>query len=305
MKKNLLSLEEYHLSWMQGIFEEALKLKRSRGKLRRDLSGRTLGLLFSKPSTRTRVSFEVAMYELGGHTSFLKGSEIGMGAREEVRDVARTLSRYLSALVVRSHSQKDLEEFGRFSTVPVINGLSELFHPCQALTDLFTIWERKKTFRGLTLAYIGDGNNVLHSLLFGASRVGLNVRVASPKGYGPSGRILSLTKKVFKRSKALLEVGHDPDEAVKGAHVVYTDVWTSMGQEKERTKRLRAFQRFQVNSKLLKKAHPKAWVMHCLPAHRGEEITGSVIESKHSIVFDQAENRLHVQKAILLSLLKS
>jgi len=303
MKKGLLSLEGVQAKWILGILRQAEALKRNR-KTQGLLAGKTLGLLFTKPSTRTRISFEVAMNELGGHVSFLQSGDVGMGSREAVQDVARTLSRYLSGLVVRAHAHKDIELMQAYSSVPVINGLSDSFHPCQALTDLFTVWEKKKTFKDVTLAYVGDGNNVLHSLLLGASLVGLNIRVATPKGYEPESKILKLAQKYARKSGAKITVGRDPRQAVKKCDFVYTDVWTSMGQESEQKKRLKAFKGYQINSSLLKLAKPKVYVLHCLPAHRGEEITNAVIEGKRSIVFDQAENRLHVQKALLIKLLK-
>ncbi|MBI2871281.1 MAG: ornithine carbamoyltransferase [Candidatus Omnitrophica bacterium] len=288
---------------MESLFRTARALKKNRSH-RKDLESRTLGLVFSKPSTRTRISFEVAMAELGGRTTFMRETEVGMGEREEIRDVARTLSRYLAGIVVRTHSQRHLEELARYSSVPVINGLSESHHPCQALADLFTIWELKGGFRGITLSYVGDGNNVLNSLLMGASRLGLNVCVASPKGYGPKPSLIRMAGKAARRAGGALEVGEDPKKAVREADFVYTDVWTSMGFEEERDERIKAFRPYQLNAGLVAHAKKGVRVMHCLPAHRGEEITGAVIDGPKSIVFEQAENRLHVQKAILLDLLK-
>ena len=301
--KHLLSLKDWSPSWTEGLFQTARRLKRTR-RPRTDLAGKTLGLLFAKPSTRTRISFEVAMTELGGAATFMQASEVGLGVREEVRDVARTLSRYLSGIVVRAHAQRIIEELARYSRIPVINGLSDTYHPCQALADLFTIWERKGRLKGIKLAYVGDGNNVLHSLLLAGSQLGLSMRVASPKGYGPKPAILATARKQAAKSGGLVQIGRDPVAAVKGADIVYTDVWTSMGCEDEEGDRKKVFRPYQVNNRLVSKAARGALIMHCLPAHRGEEITASVIDSRQSIVFDQAENRLHVQKAILLSLLK-
>jgi ornithine carbamoyltransferase len=289
--RSLLSVRDLNLSEIRHLFEETRRLKKSKGNSH-PLRGKTLGLLFEKPSVRTRLSFEVAMAQLGGHAIYLGPLECGGGAREAAKDLGQVLSRYLDGIVARTFSHRQAEELARNATVPVINGLSDLHHPCQALGDLFTMEEKLKKLTAIRLGYVGDGNNVCHSLLEACALLGVQMRVATPRGYEPS-RTIS--------PKILLT--HDPVEAVRGANIVYTDVWTSMGQEKERHRRLRAFRGFQVNRSLMRQAAPGALFMHCLPAHRGEEVTDEVIDSPRSIVYDQAENRLHVQKAILLFLL--
>jgi len=282
----------------------ASRLKKNKVKRLSPLKGKSIGLLFQKPSNRTRVSFEVAVWQLGGWCLYLGPEEIDLGKRESGADVARTLSRYLDTIVARTHTHADLLELARWASIPVINGLSDLSHPCQGLADLFSIKERFKSFQGLTLAYIGDGNNnVCHSLLLGASQVGLNMKIASPTGYEPRRDILDQAQHFAKESGVGILLGDSPWEAVKAAQVIYSDVWVSMGQESEAEKRLRDFQRFQINAGLLEGADKDYIFMHCLPAHRGQEVTSEVIDGPHSIVFDQAENRLHVQKAVLMFLL--
>jgi len=296
MKKDLIAIKDLSGGEINEIFNLASQLKTKRKTHDKPLKNKTLGLIFEKPSNRTRVSFEVGMIELGGHTIYLGSDEIELGKRESVKDASKVLSRYLDGIVIRTFSHAKFLEFAKNSSVPVINGLTDLLHPCQALSDLFTIKE-KKGLKNITLSFIGDGNNVLNSLLYGCSKVGIKVNVACPKGYEPAKFILKevgSTVKLFKLA----------EEAIKGADFIYTDVWTSMGKEKEHKKRLEVFKPFQVNSKLLKLAKKDALIMHCLPAHRGEEITDEVLDSSNSIVVDQAENRLHVQKAILMKLLK-
>ncbi|MBU4311544.1 MAG: ornithine carbamoyltransferase [Candidatus Omnitrophica bacterium] len=296
MKKDFITIRDFTGAELDEIFSLAAQLKAKRKTHEKLLKGKVLGLIFEKPSNRTRVSFEVGMFELGGNTVYLGSDEIRLGKREAVKDAARVLSRYLDCIVPRTFSHTRLLEIAQYSTVPVINGLTDLLHPCQAMSDIFTIKE-KKGLKGITIAFIGDANNVLNSLLYGCSKAGIKINVASPKGYGPKEEILKDTGnavKVFDSAK----------DAVRGADIVYTDVWTSMGQEKEYKKRLKRFKGFQINSDLLRLAKKDAMVMHCLPAHRGEEITDEVLDSRQSIVIDQAENRLHVQKAILTKLLK-
>lgn len=296
MKKDFITIRDFTGAELDEIFSLAAQLKAKRKTHEKLLKGKVLGLIFEKPSNRTRVSFEVGMFELGGNTVYLGSDEIRLGKRESVKDAARVLSRYLDGIVARTFSHTRLLEIAQYSTVPVINGLTDLLHPCQAMSDIFTIKE-KKGLKGITIAFIGDANNVLNSLLYGCSKAGIKINVASPKGYGPKEEILKDTGnavKVFDSAK----------DAVRGADIVYTDVWTSMGQEKEYKKRLKRFRGFQINSDLLRLAKKDAMVMHCLPAHRGEEITDEVLDSRQSIVIDQAENRLHVQKAILTKLLK-
>jgi ornithine carbamoyltransferase len=269
----------------------------------RSLAGKTLGLLFQKPSVRTRVSFEVGMAQLGGTSIYIGPVELQGGKREAPKDVARVLSRYLDGIVARTFSHSEVEEMARFSEIPVINGLSDTNHPCQGLADLFTVQEKKGRLQGVRIAYIGDGNNVCHSLMEGCALLGIHLTIAAPKGYLPDPAVARWAAQQAKKSGARIEITRDPARTVQGAAVVYTDVWTSMGQEQEKLRRLRAFKGFQVNSAMMKAAGREALFMHCLPAHRGEEVTDEVMDSKQSIVYDQAENRLHVQKAILLMLL--
>ncbi len=298
-KRHLLTIKDLSSGEIVDIMKLARKLKRAPLSRKRALRGKTFSLLFQKPSNRTRISFEVAMAHLGGYALYLSPQEIKMGTREPVRDVSRVISRYVDGIVSRVFSHGDIEELARYSDVPVINGLSDLEHPCQAVSDIFTISEKMKTLKNVTLAYIGDGNNVLNSLLMASAMTGVNMRVATPEGYRPPADIFDEASKIAKTKGAVFEMFPDPYEAVRGSDVVYTDVWVSMGQEEEREKRLKDFEKFQVNERLMRAAKKDALIMHCLPAHRGEEIT-DVIDGKNSIVYDQAENRMHVQKAILL-----
>jgi len=267
------------------------------------LSGKTLALLFEKPSLRTRVSFEVAMRQLGGQTIYLSPAEVGLGKRESVSDVARVLSRYVDAIAARTFSHQTLEILASYSSVPVINALSDLEHPCQALADLFTIYEKKGELDGLTLAFVGDGNNVAHSLLLATSLTGMNFRIASPSGHKVQDRILRLAQEYAVDSGAEIFCTEEPRLAVNGAGVVYTDVWTSMGQEAEAEQRRHIFTNYQVNGELLSLAREDALLMHPLPAHHGEEVAEGILDSPKSVVFDQAENRMHVQKALLAEIL--
>jgi ornithine carbamoyltransferase len=267
------------------------------------LSGKTLALVFEKPSLRTRVSFEVAMRQLGGQTVYLSSAEVGLGERESVPDIARVLSRYVDVIAARTFSHQTLEVLAGYAEVPVINALSDLEHPCQALADLMTIYEKRGELDGLTLAFIGDGNNVAHSLLLATSLTGMNFRIASPPGYRVQERILQLAQGYALGSGAEIFCAEEPRLAVSGADVVYTDVWTSMGQEAEADQRRRVFAGYQVNSELLSLAKDDAILMHPLPAHRGEEVAEGILDSPKSVVFDQAENRMHLQKALLARML--
>ena len=296
MKRDLITIKDLKTGEINALFELASELKLKRKRHEALLKNKTLGLVFEKPSNRTRVSFEVGMFELGGNSIYLGSGEIELGKRESVKDAARVLSRYLDVIVVRTFSHKRLIEFAQHATVPVINGLTDLLHPCQGLSDLFTIKE-KKGLKDVRIAFIGDGNNVLNSLLYGCNKFGIDVNVACPKGYEPD-------KDVIKDVKDIVHFCDSIEEAAKGADIIYTDVWTSMGKEKEKEKRLKAFQGFQINRDVVKLAKKDALIMHCLRAHRGEEITDDVLDGSQSIVVDQAENRLHVQKAILVKLLK-
>lgn len=303
MKKDLITLEDLSSNEIFSILKIAQKLKKAPFAKKGIFKDKVLALLFQKPSNRTRVSFEVAMVHLGGYGLYLSPREIDMGVREQVKDVACVISRYVNGIVARVFSHQDIVNLARYSDVPVINGLSDLAHPCQALSDVFTIMEKKKKFKKVVLAYVGDGNNVLNSLIGACSKVGINLKIATPGGYRPNQDVFDEASEQAKKNKTILEIFDDPRKAVENSDFVYTDVWISMGQEAEREKRLEVFKPFQVNHELLKYAKPDAMIMHCLPAHRGEEIT-DVIDGKNSIIYDQAENRLHVQKAILLTMLK-
>lgn len=297
MKKDLLTINDLSADEINEILKLAGELKEKRQAFGEPLKGKTLGLIFEKPSNRTRVSFEVGITELGGHAIYLGSYEIDLGKRESPKDVAKVLSRYLSGIIARTFSHKTVVELAKYSSIPVINGLTDYQHPCQALSDLFTIKE-KKGLSDITVAYVGDGNNVLNSLLYICHKMNIKIHAACPKGYEPS-------EDVLKDTAGSAEIFNSPNDAVKGADVVYTDVWTSMGQEKEHKKRLKVFKKYQVNSELMKLANKGAIVLHCLPAHRGQEITDEVMDGPSSLVLDQAENRLHVQKAILIKLLKN
>ncbi|HHW41171.1 MAG TPA: ornithine carbamoyltransferase [Syntrophomonadaceae bacterium] len=268
------------------------------------LQGKTLGMIFTKPSTRTRVSFEVGMYQLGGYPLFLNANDIQLRRGESLPDTARTLERYLDGIMIRTFAQADVEELAEFASIPVINGLTDLVHPTQALADIMTIEEHKGRLAGLKLAFIGDGNNVAHSLLQICARVGMSMTVACPLGYEPDPGILQEAMADAAKTGAKLEVVEDPAAAVEGADAVYTDLWASMGQEEEQEERARVFSRYQVNTGLLERAKPDVIVLHCLPAHRGEEITDEVMDGPHSVVFDEAENRLHMHKAIMALLMQ-
>ena len=267
------------------------------------LKGKVLGMIFQKPSLRTRVSFDMAMLHLGGHALYLSPDEIGLGKRESVADIARVLSRYVDIIMARVFDHQHILQLAEYSRVPVINGLSDYNHPCQAMTDVFTIWEKKGDLPGLKLAYVGDGNNVAVSLLFASAKLGMHFAMANPVGYDLPAEVLVLGRRYASQSGSQIITTHDPVEAVTGADVVYTDTWTSMGQEKEAAKRANIFPPYQVNNNLLAHAKREAIVMHCLPAHRGEEITDEVADGPQSVLFDQAENRLHAQKGILVTLL--
>jgi len=303
---HFLSIADLSADELRQVLDTAEQLKADwrSGRRERHLAGKTLGMIFQKPSLRTRVSFEVGMIQLGGQALYLSPAEVQMGERESVPDVAHVLSRFVDCIMARVFRHGDLEELAANASVPVINGLSDLSHPCQALADLLTIREKKGRLQGLRLAFIGDGdNNVAHSLLLGTAKLGMDFAVASPAGYTPSDRYLSRSSADAAASGSHIEVFADPYEAVAGADVIYTDVWTSMGQEAEVQRRLAAFQPYQVNEALVQAAKPDVIVMHDLPAHRGEEITAAVIDGPHSVVFDQAENRLHAQKAVLYLIL--
>ena len=301
MRKDLLSVSDLSSEDIRLLISGAVDMK-AQGWLSL-LDRKIVALMFEKPSLRTRVSFEVAMRQLGGQTVYLSPGEVGLGEREAVSDVAQVLSRYVDAIAARTFSHQTLEVLASYSGVPVINALSDLEHPCQALADLLTIYEKKGELQGLTLAFIGDGNNVAHSLLLAASLMGMNFRIASPSGYAVQDGILHLAQEYATSSDAEILCTEEPHLAVSGADVVYTDVWTSMGQEAEAQQRRQIFASYQVNSELLSLAKGDAILMHPLPAHRGEEVAEGILDSLQSVVFDQAENRLHMQKALLAGIL--
>jgi ornithine carbamoyltransferase len=303
-QKHLVSLKDYTRAELEEIFDLARRVKADPGAYAQALSGKSLAMIFEKPSTRTRVSFEVGMFQLGGHALHLGVDDIQLRRGETVADTARVLSRYVNGIMARVFSHEDLVEMTRYATVPIINGLSDLLHPVQALADYFTLRERRPSLEGLVLAYVGDGNNMCQALMLAGVKLGVAMRVAAPGGYEPNQLIVKSTAREAQKLKAPAPVvTADPMEAVSGADVVYTDVWTSMGQEAEVEARRQAFQGYMVSAELMAAANPDAVFMHCLPAHRGEEVAAEVMDGPQSIVFDQAENRLHVQKAILMLLM--
>ena len=303
MKRDFLTITDLSEAELRGLLQETAQLKRARRRHERWLAHRTVALIFQKPSMRTRVAFEVAVLQLGGSVVYLGQDDIQLGQREPIKDVARVLSRYVDGIVVRTFAHRDAEACAAYATVPVINGLSDRVHPCQALADLFTIQEQFGRVKGVTVAYIGDGNNVLHSLAEGCAMLGINLAAATPPRYPPDAAIWEAASAAARRRGAWLRREAEPRKAVAGADVVYTDVWVSMGQEAERRERLSAFRGYQLNAALLARAKPACRVMHCLPAHRGEEITDALMDDARSLIFQQAENRLYVQKALLALLL--
>ena len=302
MKKDLLNISDLESQDFEKIWLKAKKLKKllKDGKPHGSLKGKTLGMIFDKSSTRTRISFEVGMYQLGGIALFLTSRDTQIGRGEIIADSAKMMSRYLNGIMIRTFTQQSVEDFARFASIPVINGLTDLLHPCQILSDLFTIREKKGSYNKLKIAYIGDGNNIANSWIEAAAKLPIQLALACPAGYDPDKKILERCKKETSEG---ITVVRDPLKAAKDADILYTDVWASMGQESEHEKRKKIFKDYQINKKMLKVAKKDAMVMHCLPAHRGEEIAADVIDGPQSIVIDQAENRLHVQKAILEILL--
>jgi ornithine carbamoyltransferase len=303
-QKHFLSLKDWSRDEIELLFEQAAAIKATPETYASALAGQSLAMIFQKPSTRTRVSFEVGMYELGGRALFLGSNDIQLNRGETIADTARVLSRYVHGIVARVFAHQDILDLARYGSVPVINGLSDLLHPCQALADYFTLRERRGTLQGLKLAYVGDGNNVANELMFGAVKLGVRCSIGCPKGYEPNPLIFkSAQREAQKLGSPVPEVTQNAFEAVAGADVVYTDVWTSMGQEAEAEERVGAFQGYSVTTKLMSAAGRDALFMHCLPAHRGEEVAAEVIDGPQSAVFDEAENRLHVQKAVLVTLM--
>ncbi|NPV12186.1 MAG: ornithine carbamoyltransferase [Ignavibacteria bacterium] len=299
--KSLVEIQDLSLEEIYQIFElsSSLKLKLLSGEPHRLLEGKTLGMIFAKPSTRTRVSFEVGIYQLGGIGMYFGPNDLQLKRGETIADTARVLSRYLNGIMIRTFNHQDVIDLAKYASIPVINGLTDLHHPCQVLADLFTILEKKRKLEGLKLAYVGDGNNMAHSLLQGCSKVGMDITIATPKGYEPQKEIVNQAIENAKYFNSKVEVFENPIDAVRNADIVYTDVWASMGQEAEAEERRKKFVPYQVNSELVKYAKDDYLFMHCLPAHRGEEVTDEVADSPNSVIFDEAENRLHVQKAIM------
>ncbi|OHB24872.1 MAG: ornithine carbamoyltransferase [Desulfuromonadaceae bacterium GWC2_58_13] len=301
MQKDFLALTDWSREDLEQIFALTveLKAKQKRGEEHQLLKGKTLAMIFEKSSTRTRVSFEAGMFQLGGHGLFLSSGSTQMGRGEPIQDTARCMARYCDGVMIRTYSQQAVEDFARYADIPVINGLTDLYHPCQVMADLFTVIEHKGNCRELSYCWIGDGNNMANSWINAAAIFGFELRIATPKGYQPDATVMARAEKMG----AKIRYTHDPKEAARGAMVLNTDVWASMGQEAEQKEREQAFKGFQINAGIVALADPSCIVMHCLPAHRDEEITNEVIEGPHSVIFDQAENRLHVQKAIMATLM--
>lgn len=303
--KHFLTLLDFTSSEILYLLDQAVKMKKEQkeGNAQELLKGKSLGMIFENSSTRTRVSFEVGMTQLGGHALFLSPRDLQIGRGEPIMDTAQVLSRYVDGIMIRTNSHESVEELAKYSTVPVINALTDYYHPCQAMADLLTIYEHKGTLKGLKMAYVGDGNNVAHSLVIAAAKVGMDIAVANPKGYEMNETIVARAMKVAEETGSTITITTDPVEAVKEADVIYTDVWASMGYEGEQSEREKAFTGYQVNTELVSNAKSDYIFLHCLPAHRGEEVAAEVIDSKHSVIYDEAENRLHAQKAILAALL--
>ena len=305
-QKHLLGLQDYSADEIYQVIALGLKLKdeQKNNIPHQILKGKTLAMIFTKSSTRTRVSFEVGIYQLGGIGLFLNSNDIQLGRGETISDTAKVLSRYVDGIMIRTYKQSDVDELAKYGSVPVINALTDLLHPCQALADLMTVYEKKGKLAGLKMAYLGDGNNMAHSLMIACSKVGMHFSIGCSPGYEPNEEILAMAKQNALSSGSVIEITYDPKEAIKDADVVYTDVWSSMGQEEEFEERQKALSPYQVNSELFSHAKQDAIFEHCLPAHRGEEVTGEIIDGPNSVVFDEAENRLHVQKAVMALLMK-
>ena len=303
--RDFIEMSDYSTEEIEYLIDLAIEIKHKQktGEEYQPLKGKTVGLIFEKSSTRTRVSFEVGTYQLGGHALFLSKNDIQLGRGESISDTAGVMSRYLDGIMIRTFGHDKVVDLARYSTIPVINGLSDLAHPCQVLADYQTIYEHKGTLKGLKLAYVGDGNNMAHSLMIGGAKLGVHVSIACPEGYEPDAQIVADSKEIAKATGAKIEVVRDPKAAVLDADVIYTDVWASMGFEEEQKARELAFCNYQVNEELASHAKPDYLFMHCLPAHRGEEVSEGVIDGGHSIIFDQAENRLHAQKALMAALI--
>ncbi|WP_420850339.1 ornithine carbamoyltransferase [Peribacillus alkalitolerans] len=304
-QKDFLSIQDMTKDKIESLLDLAKQIKRKfmLDEAYAPLKGKTLGMIFEKSSTRTRVSFEVGMLQLGGHALFLSGKELQIGRGETISDTAQVLSQYLDGIMIRTFEHQKVEELAKYSSIPVINGLTDYDHPCQALADLLTIQEIKGELKGLKLAYVGDGNNMAHALMLAAAKTGMDFAIACPKGYEPNEEVVKLSKEACQISGGTILTTDNPIEAVKEADIIYSDVWTSMGQELENEMRLKAFEGYQINEDLVKHAKLDYIFMHCLPAHREEEVSSSVIDGAHSVIFHQAGNRLHAQKALLVDLM--
>ncbi|MGO4788222.1 ornithine carbamoyltransferase [Paenibacillus sp. 2KB_20] len=303
--RDMIELDEYSTEEIQFLLDSAIEIKRKQknGEVYQPLKGKTIGLIFEKSSTRTRVSFEAGMFQLGGHALFLSKNDIQLGRGEPISDTAQVMSRYLDGLMIRTFGHDNVVNLAKYASIPVINGLSDMAHPCQVLADLQTVLEHKGKLKGLKMAFIGDGNNMAHSLLIGGAKMGMHVAVASPKGYEADASIVRLSEEIAAQTGGKITITQDPIEAAKDADVIYTDVWASMGFEEEQAQREAAFADYQVNEELVKAAQPDYLFLHCLPAHRGEEVSEGVIDGANSVIFDQAENRLHAQKALMVALM--
>ncbi|MCK8826494.1 ornithine carbamoyltransferase [Natroniella acetigena] len=304
--KHLLTINDLTKEEINELFSltEKLKKENKENVAHKLLAGKSLGMLFAKSSTRTRVSFEVGIYQLGGQGVFLSSNDIQLGRGESISDTAKVLSRYLDGIMIRTFAHSDVEELAEHGSIPIINGLTDSYHPCQALTDLFTVYEHKGQLSNLKMAYIGDGNNMAHSLLLATTKVGMDISIAIPNDYRPDPEVLQVAKEWARESGSQVEVVTDPLQAAQEADVLYTDVWASMGDEAEKEEREEAFKDYQVNTEVMNVAQDDAIFLHCLPAHRGEEVTADVIDGEQSVVFAQAENRMHIQKAIMVKLMK-
>ncbi|KIL72214.1 ornithine carbamoyltransferase [Bacillus badius] len=302
--KDLLKLADYTPETIETLVYLADDMKKNKEKYAEALKGQLLGMIFEKHSTRTRVSFEAAMIQLGGHGMFLSANDMQIGRGETIEDTGKVLAGYLDGIMIRTHSHSRIEALAEAANIPVINGLTDLYHPCQALADLLTVYEIKGKFKGSKMVYVGDGNNVAHSLMIGAVMVGMDFTLATPAGYEAAPQVVEIAKGISEQTGAKLEFVENPEEAVKDADFIYTDVWTSMGQEEESAIRLQAFAPYQVNEQLMSFANPDCKFMHCLPAHRGEEVSAGIMDGTASVVFQQAENRMHAQKAVLYSVMK-
>lgn len=303
--RDMIELDEYSTEEIQFLLDSAIEIKRKQknGEVYQPLKGKTIGLIFEKSSTRTRVSFEAGMFQLGGHALFLSKNDIQLGRGEPISDMAQVMSRYLDGLMIRTFGHDNVVNLAKYASIPVINGLSDMAHPCQVLADLQTVLEHKGKLKGLKMAFIGDGNNMAHSLLIGGAKMGMHVAVASPKGYEADASIVKLSEEIAALTGGSITITQNPIEAAKDADVIYTDVWASMGFEEEQAQREAAFADYQVNEELVKVAKPDYLFLHCLPAHRGEEVSEGVIDGTNSVIFDQAENRLHAQKALMVALM--